>query len=61
MDRHVPEIGTTPAEPTVRLPLDLDDDPADESIYGTSYRARAGVVVADPRPAAEPRPVVTRR
>lgn len=56
MDRSIPEILTPPAEPAVRLPLDLDEDPADESIYSLGYRARVGAVVADQRPAVSPEP-----
>jgi hypothetical protein len=29
------------------LPLDIDEDPADESIYSMGYRTRIGVVVRD--------------
>lgn len=58
MDRPNGKTTMPPAEPAARLPLDLDEDPADESIYSLSYRARGGAVVADHRPAApvEPAP-----
>ncbi len=53
MDRATPEIIKKPSvETAARLPLDLDEDPADESIYGNGYRTRVGVVVADSRPPA---------
>lgn len=54
MDRTTGKTAPPAAEPASRLPLDLDEDPADESIYSLSYRARAGSVVADQRPATTP-------
>ncbi len=56
MDRPPAKSITPPTEPAGRLPLDLDEDPADESIYSLGYRARAGAVVADSRPATPAEP-----
>lgn len=56
MDRSTLRTALPAAQPGTLLPLDLDEDPADESIYGMGYRARVGVVVSDrpaPQPAAE--------
>ncbi|HEX7128309.1 MAG TPA: hypothetical protein VF406_21360 [Thermodesulfobacteriota bacterium] len=56
MDRTTGKTATPPAEPASRLPLDLDEDPADESIYSLGYRARGGAVVADHRPTTPAEP-----
>ena len=56
MDRPVLRTAPPAAEPRDLLPPDLDEDPADDSIYGMGYRARVGVVVSErpaPQPAAE--------
>jgi hypothetical protein len=43
------------AEPVARLPVDLEEDPADESIYSTAYRLRIGAVLRDgPLPSPAP-------
>lgn len=55
MDRSTPRSLSPAAEPQAPLPPDIDDDPADESIYGTGYRTRVGAVVRDPG-ALEPPP-----
>ncbi len=47
MDRSTPSSKRPVAEPAIAPPLDLDEDPGDESIYSLSYRARVGVVVRD--------------
>ncbi len=59
MDRSAPSSKRPAAEPATLAPLDLHEDPGDESIYSLSYRARVGAVVGDA--ASSPAPVPSRR
>ncbi len=59
MDRSTPPSSQPALElpaPLARdpVPLDIDEDPADESIYSLGYRTRVGVIVRDPTGAQAP-------